>query len=98
MGFEKEVQQLAEAGTDKDGFTAANVFKEVGLCNVSALMKAYHDSPAGPNLVLTDQGAAQNGAEYLSLGIRDSDWFKTTTIIPLAPKFEVKPCDTTKKE
>ena len=97
MGFESEASRLADAGRNKDGFTAASVFKEVGLCNVSALMKAYHDYPSGPSLVLTDQGAAENGAEYLSLGIKDSDMFKTTTIIPLAPKFEVKPCGDTKK-
>ncbi len=97
MDLDRSVSKLAEAGNNKDGFTAASIFREAGLCNVSKIMGAYNGQTEGPSLILTDLGASTNGGEFLSLGIKDSDLFKTTTVIPLAPKFEVRPCDDGKK-
>lgn len=91
--IESQAGKLAEAASNKDGFTAARIFQEVGLCHVSDLMKAYNSQLLGPSLVLTDNGAAPNGGEYLSLGITDSDWFRATAIIPLAPQFVVRDCN-----
>jgi len=92
MSFESQAERLTDAANNKDGYTAANIFKEVGLCHISDLMNEYKKIPGAPILILTDLGEAKGG-EFLSLGAKNWNMFNAGSFSPLAPQFIVRDCD-----